>query len=49
VVTDYMEKLDNINEDPRFQSYMSAEKDNRKMMNTYKEKAEQEKACAFER
>ena len=40
VVTDYMEKLDNINEDPRFQSYMSAEEDDRKLLNTYKEKAE---------
>lgn len=36
---DYMEKLNNINEDPRFQSYMSAEEDNRKMLNTYKEQA----------
>ena len=36
VVSNYMEKLDNINEDPRFQSYMSAEEDDRKFMNSIK-------------
>ena len=36
VVSSYMEKLDNINEDPRFQSYMSAEEDDRKIMNSIK-------------
>ena len=35
-----MERLNNVNEDPRFQSYMSAEEDDRKMLNTYKMKAE---------
>ena len=40
VVSNYMERLNNVNEDPRFQSYMSAEEDDRKMLNTYKMKAE---------
>ena len=31
-----MDKLNNINEDPRFQSFMSAEEDNRKIMNSIK-------------
>ena len=36
VVSSYMDKLNNINEDPRFQSFMSAEEDNRKIMNSIK-------------
>ena len=40
VVTNYMKRLNDINEDPRFQSYMSAEEDERKLLNTYKDKAE---------
>ena len=42
-----MDKLNNINEDPRFQSFMSAEEDNRKIMNSIKAnyyKREQNKA-----
>ena len=35
-----MKRLNDINEDPRFQSYMSAEEDERKLLNTYKDKAE---------
>ena len=35
-----MERLNNVNDDPRFQSYMSAEEDDRKMLNTYIDKAE---------
>ena len=45
VVTNYMERLNSVNEDPRFQSYMSAEEDDRKLLNTYKDKAEK----AFDR
>ena len=40
-----MERLNSVNEDPRFQSYMSAEEDDRKLLNTYKDKAEK----AFDR
>ena len=40
VVTDYMKRLNDVNEDPRFQSYMSAEEDERKLLNTYKDKVE---------
>lgn len=36
VVSNYMEKLNTINEDPRFQSYMSAEEDDRKILNSIK-------------
>ena len=36
VVTSYMDKLNTVNEDPRFQSYMSAEEDDRKILNSIK-------------
>ena len=37
VVLNYMEKLNSVNEDPRFQSYMSREEDDRKILNSLKE------------
>lgn len=35
VVLNYMNKVNTVNNDPKFQSYMSAEEDNRKLMNSY--------------
>ena len=43
-----MERLNVVNEDPRFQSYMSAAEDDRKMLNTYKDKAEKALKKGFE-
>ena len=40
VVSNYMERLNYVNDESWFQSYMSAEEDNRKMLNTYKEQVE---------
>ena len=34
-----MKKLDEVNKDPRFQSYMSAEEDDRKMLNSVRSKS----------
>ena len=36
VVSSYMDRLNKVNEDPRFQSYMSAEEDDRKIKNSIK-------------
>lgn len=33
-----MDKVNTVNDDPRFQSYMSAEEDDRKLMNSYNHK-----------
>ena len=36
VVSSYMDRLNKVNEDPRFQSYISAEEDDRKIKNSIK-------------